>query len=84
LQDGSTILYVHFFVTLYNGSCAENNIPLLILDRPNPNGRTVDGPILEKEFSSFVGMHPFLVNDIGEYAQMINGEQWLKNEYNAN
>jgi uncharacterized protein YbbC (DUF1343 family) len=41
-------------------ACAENNIPLLILDRPNPNGRTVDGPILEKEFSSFVGMHPFL------------------------
>jgi uncharacterized protein YbbC (DUF1343 family) len=54
----------------------------LILDRPNPNGRTVDGPILEKEFSSFVGMHPPLLHGmtIGEYAQMINGEKWLKNE----
>jgi uncharacterized protein YbbC (DUF1343 family) len=55
-------------------ACAENNIPLLILDRPNP-GRTVDGPILEKKFSSFVGMHPIPSGmTIGEYAQMINGE----------
>jgi uncharacterized protein YbbC (DUF1343 family) len=56
-------------------ACAENNIELIILDRPNPNG-IVDGPILEKEFTSFVGMHPIPVlhgMTIGEYSQMING-----------
>jgi uncharacterized protein YbbC (DUF1343 family) len=63
-------------------ACSENNIPLLVLDRPNPNGNIVDGPILEKEFTSFVGMHtiPTLHGmTIGEYARMINGEKWLKN-----
>jgi uncharacterized protein YbbC (DUF1343 family) len=63
-------------------ACAENNIELIILDRPNPNGNIVDGPILEKEFTSFVGMHPIPVlhgMTIGEYSQMINGEHWLKN-----
>ncbi|MGB1248668.1 MAG: exo-beta-N-acetylmuramidase NamZ family protein, partial [Chitinophagales bacterium] len=62
-------------------ACAENNIPLLVLDRPNPNGHYVDGPVLEKEYQSFVGMHPIPVvhgMTIGEYAQMINGEKWLK------
>jgi uncharacterized protein YbbC (DUF1343 family) len=62
-------------------ACAENNIELIILDRPNPNGN-IDGPILEKEFTSFVGMHPIPVlhgMTIGEYSQMINGEHWLKN-----
>jgi uncharacterized protein YbbC (DUF1343 family) len=52
------------------------------LDRPNPNGNIVDGPILEKEFTSFVGMHPIPVlhgMTIGEYSQMIN-EHWLKME----
>jgi uncharacterized protein YbbC (DUF1343 family) len=63
-------------------ACAENGIPLLILDRPNPNGSITDGPLLEKEFTSFVGMHPIPLlhgMTIGEYAQMINGEKWLKN-----
>lgn len=62
-------------------ACSENNIPLIILDRPNPNGSIVDGPVLEKENTSFVGMHPIPVlhgMTIGEYAQMINGEKWLK------
>jgi len=61
-------------------SAAEQNIPLLILDRPNPNGYFVDGPVLEEKFKSFVGMHPVPVVHgltIGEYAQMINGEKWL-------
>jgi uncharacterized protein YbbC (DUF1343 family) len=56
-------------------ACAENNIELIILDRPNPNGNIVDGPTLEKEFTSFVGMHPIPVlhgMTIGEYSQMIN------------
>jgi len=55
---------------------------LLILDRPNPNGYFVDGPVLEEKFKSFVGMHSVPVvhgMTIGEYAQMINGEKWLEN-----
>src|SRR5690606_8654223 len=56
------------------------NIPLIVLDRPNPKGATIDGPILELKNKSFVGMHPIPVlhgMTIGEYAQMINGEKWL-------
>jgi len=67
-------------------ACAEANIPVLILDRPNPNGHYIDGPILETEHSSFVGMHPVPVvhgMTIGEYAQMINGQGWLKNKVEA-
>jgi len=68
-------------------SCAENNIPLIILDRPNPNGQYIDGPSLEKEHQSFLGMHPIpLVHGmtISEYAQMINGEKWLLNGTQCN
>ena len=63
-------------------ACAENNVNLIILDRPNPNGFYIDGPILDLEFRSFVGMHPVPVvhgMTIGEYANMINGEKWLNN-----
>ncbi len=63
-------------------ACAEANIPVLILDRPNPNGHYIDGPVLEMEHTSFVGKHPVPVvygMTIGEYGQMINGEKWLKN-----
>ena len=63
-------------------AAAVAQIPLLILDRPNPNGYFVDGPVLEKKYQSFVGMHPVPVvhgMTIGEYAQMINGEKWLEN-----
>ena len=58
----------------------ENNKPLLILDRPNPNGFYVDGPVLENEFKSFVGMQPIPIvygMTIGEYAKMLLGEKWL-------
>ncbi len=58
----------------------ENHKPLLILDRPNPNGFYVDGPVLEKKFKSFVGMQPVPIvygMTIGEYAMMIVGEKWL-------
>jgi len=64
-------------------ACAENNIELVVLDRPNPNGQYIDGPILEPQHASFVGMHPVPVvhgMTIGEYAQMINGQGWLKNK----
>ena len=82
LQDVGARFYTYISTLHYiMESCAENNISLLVLDRPNPNISIVDGPILEKEYSSFVGMHtiPLLHGmTIGEYAQMINGENWLK------
>ena len=84
LQDVGARFYTYISSLHYiMEACAENKIPLLILDRPNPNGRIVDGPILENEFTSFVGMHPIPLlhgMTIGEYAQMINGEKWLKNK----
>jgi uncharacterized protein YbbC (DUF1343 family) len=84
LQDVGARFYTYISSLHYMmEACAENNIPLIILDRPNPNGGIVDGPILEKEFATFVGMHPIPTlhgMTIGEYAQMINGERWLQNE----
>jgi uncharacterized protein YbbC (DUF1343 family) len=68
-------------------ACAEQNIPILILDRPNPNGHYIDGPILEPKHQSFVGMHPVPIvhgMTIGEYAQMINGEGWLNDKMKCN
>ena len=62
-------------------ACAENGIAMIVLDRPNPNGHYVDGPILKKEFSSFVGLHEVPIvhgMTVGEYAKMVNGEGWLK------
>ena len=83
IQDVGARFYTYISTLHYvMEACAENNISLLVLDRPNPNGNIVDGPILEPEFSSFVGMHPIPVlhgMSIGEYAKMINGEKWLKN-----
>jgi len=84
LQDVGVRFYTYISSLHYlMEACAENKIPLIVLDRPNPNGNIIDGPILEKEHASFVGMHtiPILHGmTIGEYAQMINGEKWLKNE----
>ncbi|MFK2819748.1 DUF1343 domain-containing protein [Flavobacteriaceae sp. LMIT009] len=83
IQDVGVRFYTYISTLHYvMEACAENNIPLIVLDRPNPNGHYIDGPTLEVEHSSFVGMHPVpLVHGmtIGEYAQMINGEGWLKN-----
>jgi uncharacterized protein YbbC (DUF1343 family) len=82
LQDVGARFYTYISSLHYiMEACAENNIQLIVLDRPNPNGSIVDGPILEKEFTSFVGMHPIPLlhgMTIGEYAKMINGEKWLK------
>jgi uncharacterized protein YbbC (DUF1343 family) len=82
LQDVGARFYTYISSLHYvMEACAENNIPLIILDRPNPNGMVTDGPLLEKEFTSFVGMHPIPLlhgMTIGEYGQMINGEKWLK------
>lgn len=81
LQDVGARFYTYISSLHYlMEACAENNIPLIVLDRPNPKGATVDGPVLEMKNKSFVGMHPIPVlhgMTIGEYAQMINGEKWL-------
>ncbi|MCE7039960.1 exo-beta-N-acetylmuramidase NamZ domain-containing protein [Dyadobacter sp. CY312] len=63
-------------------ACAENNKEMLILDRPNPNGFLIDGPILEKHLYSGIGMYRIPISHgltMAEFAQMINGEGWLPN-----
>jgi len=83
IQDVGCRFYTYISTLHYMmEACAENNITLLILDRPNPNGDYIDGPILQPAFRSFVGMDPIPVVHgctIGEMAQMINGEKWLAN-----
>lgn len=83
IQDVGARFYTFISTMSYvMEACAEKGIPVIVLDRPNPNGYYVDGPILEKEYSSFVGLHPVPIvhgMTIGEYAQMVNGEGWLKN-----
>ncbi|MDZ4205385.1 MAG: DUF1343 domain-containing protein [Bacteroidales bacterium] len=82
IQDVGVRFYTYIStMTLMMEACAEQNIPVIIFDRPNPNGFYVDGPVLENGFESFVGMHPVPVvygMTIGEYALMVNGEGWLK------
>ncbi len=84
IQDVGVRFYTYISTLHYiMEACAEANIPLLVIDRPNPNGHYIDGPVLEPEHKSFVGMHPVPIvygMTIGEYAQMINGEKWLKND----
>lgn len=84
IQDVGVRFYTYISTLHYvMEACAEANIPIIIFDRPNPNGHYIDGPILEKANTSFVGMHPIPIAHgmtIGEYAKMINGEKWLKNE----
>ncbi len=81
IQDVGTRFYTYISSLHYlMEACAENKKKLLVLDRPNPNG-FVDGPILEAENKSFVGMHPIPIAHgltIGEMAKMINGEGWLE------
>ena len=83
LQDVGTRFYTYISTLHYvMETCAEENILLIVLDRPNPNGHFIDGPILEPRQRSFVGMHPIPIvhgMTIGEYAKMINGERWLPN-----
>jgi len=83
IQDVGARFYTYISTLHYvMEACAENNLELMILDRPNPNGFYVDGPVLDEKYKSFVGMHPVPIvhgMTIGEYAQMINGEGWLKN-----
>lgn len=81
IQDVGTRFYTYISTLHYVMiSCADNKIPLMIFDRPNPNGHFVDGPVLDIAYQSFVGMHPIPVvhgMTIGEYAKMIAGEKWM-------
>ncbi len=83
IQDVGARFYTYLSTLHYvMEACAENNIELMILDRPNPNGLCIDGPVLDTAYHSFVGLNPIPVSHgltIAEYAQMINGEGWLKN-----
>jgi len=84
IQDVGARFYTYISTMSYvMEACAEAKIPFIVLDRPNPNGHFIDGPVLEPAFSSFVGMHPVPIvhgMTVGEYAQMVNGEGWLKNK----
>jgi uncharacterized protein YbbC (DUF1343 family) len=83
LQDVGARFYTYTSTMTYAmEACASAGIPFIVLDRPNPNGFYVDGPVLEKKSRSFVGLHPVpVVHGLttGEYALMINGEGWLEN-----
>lgn len=88
LQDVGVRFFTYISTLHYiMQACAENNVQLVVLDRPNPNAHYIDGPVLREEYKSFVGMHPVPVvygMTIGEYAKMINGEGWLKGSISCN
>lgn len=83
IQDVGARFYTYISTMHYAmEAAAENNLRFIVLDRPNPNGFYIDGPVLNEEFSSFVGMHPIPVvhgMTVAELAQMINSEGWLAN-----
>ncbi|MDR9486457.1 DUF1343 domain-containing protein [Salibacter sp.] len=84
IQDVGVRFYTYISTLHYlMEACAENDKKLWVLDRPNPNGFYVDGPVLEPEQKSFVGLDPIPVVHgctVGELAKMINGEGWLEGE----
>jgi uncharacterized protein YbbC (DUF1343 family) len=84
IQDVGARFYTYISTLHYvMEACAESNKQVIILDRPNPNGQSIDGPVRESGYESFVGMHPIPIihgMTIGEYGKMINGEKWLENE----
>ena len=87
IQDVGTRFYT-FVSTLHYmmEGCAALDIPLIVLDRPNPNGHYVDGPVLDLNYKSFVGMHAVPITHgmtLGEFAKMINGEHWLEDDLNC-
>lgn len=81
IQDTGVRFYTYISTLHYvMEACAEAEIPILVLDRPNPNADVIDGPVLKPGYESFVGMHPVPISHgmtIAEYARMINGEGWL-------
>jgi uncharacterized protein YbbC (DUF1343 family) len=88
MQDVGARFYTYLSTLHYiMEACAENKIKLIVLDRPNPNGNYVDGPLLETPLKSFVGIHPIPIvhgMTLGELALMINGEKWLKDSIHCN
>jgi uncharacterized protein YbbC (DUF1343 family) len=88
IQDVGVRFYTYLSTLHYvMEACAENNKPLIVLDRPNPNGYYIDGPVMEDKYKSFLGLHPIPIvyaMTIGEYAQMLNGEGWLKGGIKCN
>lgn len=83
IQDVGLRFYTYISTMTYMMDVlADLQIPFLILDRPNPNGHIVDGPVLEKDYSSFVGLHQIPVfhgMTVAEYAKMVKGENWITN-----
>lgn len=81
MQDVGVRFYTYISTMTYcMEACAENDKQFIVLDRPNPNGYFIDGPVLDPKWKSFLGLHPVpLVYGMtcGEYAQMVNGEGWL-------
>ncbi len=84
IQDVGARFYTYISTLHYVlEACSEKSIKVIVLDRPNPNGHYFDGPILEEKFKSFVGMHQIPIvhgMTIGEYAKMIVGEKWIKDD----
>ena len=82
IQDVGARFYTYISTLHYVlEACGEEDIKIIVLDRPNPNGHYIDGPVLEKKYKSFVGMHPIPIvhaMTIGEYAKMIIGEKWIE------
>ena len=87
VQDVGVRFYTYISTLHYvMEAAAENNKAVIVLDRPNPNAHYIDGPVLDTNFKSFIGMHPVPVvygMTIGEYGEMINGEYWLKDSLQA-
>ena len=88
IQDVGARFYTYLSTLHYvMEAAAENNIHVIVLDRPNPNAHYIDGPVMQENCKSFVGLHPVPIvygMTIGEYALMINGEKWLKNGISCN
>ena len=86
IQDVGARFYTYISTLHYVlETASEEEIKVIVLDRPNPNGHYIDGPILEKKYKSFVGMHPVPIvhgMTIGEYAKMIIGEKWIDKKSN--
>lgn len=88
IQDVGVRFYTYISTLQYvMEACAESNKKLIVLDRPNPNGHYIDGPVLDTQYRTFVGMQPIPVvygMTMGEYAKMLNGEHWLSNNLSCN
>jgi uncharacterized protein YbbC (DUF1343 family) len=82
LQDVGVRFFTYLSTLSYMmEACSQANIPLMVFDRPNPNGFYIDGPVMDSSLFSFVGLHPVPIvygMTIGEYAKMVNEEGWLK------